>query len=179
MLLLIGNSKAVIWYAILYLRECGVFSWPLNLIARNLFFCPHVVFIYFDLILCYLCQYASNETSTFIWDLDKEQLVNTIALSSDCNISAMVSLTFARQWQLFLSCLLLFFLAWLPAVIYYTMDSRDFLSIPQNLHANLRFMSVILLIYLLQAASQVHGGQFAAGFVDCSVRLYDVRTPEM
>ncbi|CAL0304399.1 unnamed protein product [Lupinus luteus] len=29
------------------------------------------------------------------------------------------------------------------------------------------------------AASQVHGGQFAAGFVDGSVRLYDVRTPEM
>ncbi|KAB1224582.1 Regulatory-associated protein of TOR 1 [Morella rubra] len=29
------------------------------------------------------------------------------------------------------------------------------------------------------AASQVHGGQFAAGFVDASVRLYDVRTPEM
>ncbi|XP_054780131.1 regulatory-associated protein of TOR 1 [Prosopis cineraria] len=29
------------------------------------------------------------------------------------------------------------------------------------------------------AASQVHGGQFAAGFIDGSVRLYDVRTPEM
>ncbi|KAK7294811.1 hypothetical protein RJT34_17708 [Clitoria ternatea] len=29
------------------------------------------------------------------------------------------------------------------------------------------------------AASQVHGGQFAAGFVDGSVRLYDVRTPEL
>ncbi|KAL1368806.1 hypothetical protein AAHE18_02G148400 [Arachis hypogaea] len=29
------------------------------------------------------------------------------------------------------------------------------------------------------AASQVHGGQFAAGFVDGSVRLYDVRKPEM
>ncbi|EXB42394.1 Regulatory-associated protein of TOR 1 [Morus notabilis] len=28
------------------------------------------------------------------------------------------------------------------------------------------------------SASQVHGGQFAAGFVDGSVRLYDVRTPE-
>ncbi|KAF5737274.1 regulatory-associated protein of TOR 1 isoform X1 [Tripterygium wilfordii] len=28
-------------------------------------------------------------------------------------------------------------------------------------------------------ASQVHGGQFAAGFMDGSVRLYDVRTPEM
>ncbi|KAI9116038.1 hypothetical protein K1719_012968 [Acacia pycnantha] len=62
--------------------------------------------------------YASNETSTLLWDLDKEQLVNTIASSSDCNISAL-------------------------------------------------------------AASQVHGGQFAAGFVDGSVRIYDVRTPEM
>ncbi|XP_061357786.1 regulatory-associated protein of TOR 1-like isoform X2 [Gastrolobium bilobum] len=29
------------------------------------------------------------------------------------------------------------------------------------------------------AASQVHGGQFAAGFIDGSVRVYDVRTPEM
>ncbi|KAG9159223.1 hypothetical protein Leryth_023150 [Lithospermum erythrorhizon] len=29
------------------------------------------------------------------------------------------------------------------------------------------------------AASQVHGGQFAAGFVDGSVRLFDIRTPEM
>jgi regulator-associated protein of mTOR len=29
------------------------------------------------------------------------------------------------------------------------------------------------------AASHVHGGQFAAGFVDGSVRLYDVRTPEL
>ncbi|KAL1549078.1 Regulatory-associated protein of TOR 1 [Salvia divinorum] len=29
------------------------------------------------------------------------------------------------------------------------------------------------------AISQVHGGQFAAGFVDGYVRLYDIRTPEM
>ncbi|XP_073297901.1 regulatory-associated protein of TOR 1-like isoform X1 [Primulina huaijiensis] len=29
------------------------------------------------------------------------------------------------------------------------------------------------------AVSQVHGGQFAAGFVDGYVRLYDIRTPEM
>ncbi|XP_051130261.1 regulatory-associated protein of TOR 1 isoform X2 [Andrographis paniculata] len=29
------------------------------------------------------------------------------------------------------------------------------------------------------AASQVHGGQFAAGFMDGYVRLYDIRTPEM
>jgi len=32
---------------------------------------------------------------------------------------------------------------------------------------------------VFQAASQVHGGHFAAGFVDGSVRLYDVRAPEM
>lgn len=31
----------------------------------------------------------------------------------------------------------------------------------------------------LQSASQVHGGQFAAGFVDGSVKLYDARAPEM
>ncbi|AES79768.2 putative transcription factor WD40-like family [Medicago truncatula] len=63
--------------------------------------------------------YASGETSLIMmWDLDKEQLVNTIPSSSECSVSAL-------------------------------------------------------------AASQVHGGQFAAGFVDGSVRLYDARTPEM
>ncbi|ONI03879.1 hypothetical protein PRUPE_6G288100 [Prunus persica] len=63
--------------------------------------------------------YASGEISSImVWDLDKEQLVNSIPSSSDCSISAL-------------------------------------------------------------SASQVHGGQLAAGFVDGSVRLYDVRTPEM
>ncbi|PQQ12301.1 regulatory-associated protein of TOR 1 [Prunus yedoensis var. nudiflora] len=63
--------------------------------------------------------YASGEISSImLWDLDKEQLVNSIPSSSDCSISAL-------------------------------------------------------------SASQVHGGQLAAGFVDGSVRLYDVRTPEM
>ncbi|KAF7845248.1 regulatory-associated protein of TOR 1-like [Senna tora] len=63
--------------------------------------------------------YASGEMSSIMhWDLDKEQLVNSIPSSSECCLSAL-------------------------------------------------------------AASQVHGGQFAAGFVDGSVRLYDVRTPEM
>ncbi|XP_034221055.1 regulatory-associated protein of TOR 2 isoform X2 [Prunus dulcis] len=62
--------------------------------------------------------YASGEISSImVWDLDKEQLVNSIP-SSDCSISAL-------------------------------------------------------------SASQVHGGQLTAGFVDGSVRLYDVRTPEM
>ncbi|XP_031102794.1 regulatory-associated protein of TOR 1-like isoform X1 [Ipomoea triloba] len=65
------------------------------------------------------CLYASGENSSIMaWDLDKEQLVNTIPSSSDCSISAL-------------------------------------------------------------SASQVHGGQFAAGFVDGSVRLFDVRMPEM
>lgn len=63
--------------------------------------------------------YASGEISSImLWDLEKEQLVNSVASSSDCSISAL-------------------------------------------------------------AASHVHGGQFAAGFVDGSVRLYDVRTPEL
>ncbi|PON53561.1 Regulatory associated protein of TOR [Parasponia andersonii] len=62
--------------------------------------------------------YSSGEISRImIWDLDKEQLVDSVLSSSDCSISAL-------------------------------------------------------------SASQVHGGQFAAGFVDGSVRLYDVRTPE-
>ncbi|KAK4478407.1 hypothetical protein RD792_013876 [Penstemon davidsonii] len=63
--------------------------------------------------------FASGEISSVMaWDLDKEQLVSNIPLTSDSSISAL-------------------------------------------------------------AASQVHGGQFAAGFVDGYVRLYDIRTPEM
>ncbi|KAM7526570.1 hypothetical protein LguiA_016472 [Lonicera macranthoides] len=63
-------------------------------------------------------MYASGEISTImVWDLDKEQLVGSIPLASDCSISAL-------------------------------------------------------------SASQIHGGQFAAGFVDGSVRLFDIRTPE-
>ncbi|KAM6574076.1 regulatory-associated protein of TOR 1 isoform X1 [Cannabis sativa] len=62
--------------------------------------------------------YASGEVPRImIWDLDKEQLFNSVLSSPDCSISAL-------------------------------------------------------------SASQVHGSQFAAGFVDGSVRLYDVRTPE-
>ncbi|XP_045798844.1 regulatory-associated protein of TOR 1-like isoform X1 [Trifolium pratense] len=62
--------------------------------------------------------YSSGEMSSIMqWDLDKEQLVNTIPSLSECSVSAL-------------------------------------------------------------AASQVHGGQFAAGFMDGSVRLYDTRTPE-
>ncbi|XP_010264478.1 PREDICTED: regulatory-associated protein of TOR 1-like isoform X2 [Nelumbo nucifera] len=63
--------------------------------------------------------YASGEISSImLWDLDKEQLVSSIASSSESSISAL-------------------------------------------------------------SASQVHGGQLAAGFVDGSVRLFDIRTPEM
>ncbi|XP_031267533.1 regulatory-associated protein of TOR 1-like [Pistacia vera] len=63
--------------------------------------------------------YASGERSSImLWDLDKEQLVNSIPFSPDWSISAL-------------------------------------------------------------SASQVHGGQVAAGFLDGAVRLYDVRTPQM
>ncbi|KAL5709830.1 Regulatory-associated protein of TOR 1 [Ranunculus cassubicifolius] len=63
--------------------------------------------------------YASGEVSTvMLWDLDKEQLVNSFPSSSETSISAL-------------------------------------------------------------SASQVHGGQVVAGYVDGSVRLYDIRTPEM
>ncbi|KAF8397161.1 hypothetical protein HHK36_016068 [Tetracentron sinense] len=63
--------------------------------------------------------YASGEISSImLWDLEKEQLVNTIPSSSESSISAL-------------------------------------------------------------SASQVHEGQLAAGFVDGSVRLFDIRTPEM
>lgn len=65
------------------------------------------------------CLYASGEISSIMaWDLEKEQLVNSIPSMAECSISAL-------------------------------------------------------------SASQVHGGQFVAGFVDGSVRLFDIRTPEM
>ncbi|CAA0830582.1 Regulatory-associated protein of TOR 1 [Striga hermonthica] len=63
--------------------------------------------------------FASGDISSImVWDMDKEQLVNSIPLAPESSISAL-------------------------------------------------------------AASQVHGGQFAAGFANGYVRLYDVRTPEM
>ncbi|KAK9167993.1 hypothetical protein Syun_000133 [Stephania yunnanensis] len=63
--------------------------------------------------------YASADIpSIMLWDLDKEQLINSMASTSDSSVSAL-------------------------------------------------------------SASQVHGGQLAAGFVDGSVRLFDIRTPEM
>lgn len=63
--------------------------------------------------------YASGEVSSImLWDLDKEQLVNSIPSSSETSISAL-------------------------------------------------------------SASQVHGGQLVAGYLDGSVRLFDIRTPEM
>ncbi|XP_076922190.1 regulatory-associated protein of TOR 1-like [Bidens hawaiensis] len=62
--------------------------------------------------------YASGGiSSTTIWDMNKEQILSSIPLASDCSISAL-------------------------------------------------------------AASQVHGGLYAAGFTDGSVRLFDIRTPE-
>ncbi|KAK1391180.1 Regulatory-associated protein of TOR 1 [Heracleum sosnowskyi] len=63
--------------------------------------------------------YASGElSSTVVWDLEKEQLINSIPLQSDCSVSAL-------------------------------------------------------------SASQIHGREFAAGFTDGSVRLFDIRTPDM
>ncbi|KAK4724677.1 hypothetical protein R3W88_027456 [Solanum pinnatisectum] len=63
--------------------------------------------------------FASGKISSIMaWDLDKEQLVNTSPIYSDCSISAL-------------------------------------------------------------SASEVHVGQFGAGFVDGSVKLFDIRMPEM
>ncbi|XP_074322528.1 regulatory-associated protein of TOR 1-like isoform X2 [Apium graveolens] len=62
--------------------------------------------------------YVSSELSTVVWDLEKEQLINSIPLQSECSISAL-------------------------------------------------------------SASQIHGREFAAGFTDGSVRLFDIRTPDM
>jgi len=42
-------------------------------------------------------QYASGDIpSIMVWDVDKEQLVNTIPSSSDCSVSAVVSFSIAR-----------------------------------------------------------------------------------
>ncbi|XP_017218499.1 regulatory-associated protein of TOR 1 isoform X2 [Daucus carota subsp. sativus] len=63
--------------------------------------------------------YASGKLSSIaVWDLDKEQRINSIPLQSECSVSAM-------------------------------------------------------------SASLIHGREFAAGFTDGSVRLFDIRTPDM
>ncbi|XP_019058409.1 PREDICTED: regulatory-associated protein of TOR 1-like isoform X3 [Tarenaya hassleriana] len=63
--------------------------------------------------------YSSGEMSSImLWDVEKEQLVNSIPSFSDCGVTAL-------------------------------------------------------------STSQVHGSQLAAGFADGSVRLYDVRSPDM
>lgn len=50
------------------------------------------VLIFYCLSIFY--QYASGELSSImLWDLDKEQLVNSFSSSSDCSISALVSFT--------------------------------------------------------------------------------------
>ncbi|KAL2330582.1 hypothetical protein Fmac_018163 [Flemingia macrophylla] len=91
--------------------------------------------------------YASGEISSImLWDVDKEQLVNSIPSSSDCSVSALKAF-----------------------IVPVNQDTRQIYFSGRSL--------------LGQggegAASQVHGGHFAAGFLDGSVRLYDVRTPEM
>ncbi|KAF5747663.1 regulatory-associated protein of TOR 1 isoform X1 [Tripterygium wilfordii] len=56
------------------------------------------------------------------------------------------------------------------SIMVWDMDKEQIArSIPSSSECSLSALS----------ASQVHGGQFAAGFMDGSVRLYDVRTPEM
>lgn len=38
---------------------------------------------------------------------------------------------------------------------------------------------ILCLSDVLQSASQVHAGHFAAGFVDGCVKLFDIRMPEL
>lgn len=45
-------------------------------------------------LFCLINQYASGEISSImVWDLDKEQLVNSVVTASECSVSALVSST--------------------------------------------------------------------------------------
>ncbi|KAL9398912.1 hypothetical protein Peur_007873 [Populus x canadensis] len=58
----------------------------------------------------------------------------------------------------------------ISSIMLWDLDKEQLIhSIPSSSDCSVSAMS----------ASQVHGGQFTAGFVDGSVKLYDVRTPEM
>ncbi|XP_008792190.2 regulatory-associated protein of TOR 1 [Phoenix dactylifera] len=55
-------------------------------------------------------------------------------------------------------------------IVLWDMDKEQLVSsVPSSSDSSISSLS----------ASQIHGGQFAAGFVDGSVRIFDIRTPEM
>nr|XP_009769378.1 PREDICTED: regulatory-associated protein of TOR 1-like [Nicotiana sylvestris]XP_016506539.1 PREDICTED: regulatory-associated protein of TOR 1-like [Nicotiana tabacum] len=51
--------------------------------------------------------------------------------------------------------------------------------LPDALTMPLTFVMTYSFSCLVQSASQVHAGQFVTGFVDGSVKLFDIRMPEM
>ncbi|PKA50577.1 Regulatory-associated protein of TOR 1 [Apostasia shenzhenica] len=106
--------------------------------------------------------YASGDISSILlWDLDKEQNVSAISSSSDSGVSA------------------------LPPRLATLLSAVDFFAMGTTLVMRCLLPPLIntavwsLMMKLALSASQVHGGQFAAGFVDGSVRIFDIRTPDI
>uniref|UniRef100_A0A803MBA1 Raptor N-terminal CASPase-like domain-containing protein n=1 Tax=Chenopodium quinoa TaxID=63459 RepID=A0A803MBA1_CHEQI len=114
---------------------------------------------------------ASGDGNVRIWkdymQRGKQKLVSAFSSLSvqgptTRNLNAVV------DWQQQSGCL--FVAGDVPSIKVWDLDKEQLVhSIPSSPDSSISAL----------AASQVHGGQFAAGFVDGSIRLYDIRTPEM
>ncbi|KAG4393544.1 hypothetical protein GLYMA_03G111900v4 [Glycine max] len=55
-----------------------------------------MIFLLCSLLHLYIYQYALGEISSImLWDVDKEQLVNSKSSSSDCSVSVLLLITWA------------------------------------------------------------------------------------
>ncbi|XP_021766700.1 regulatory-associated protein of TOR 2-like isoform X2 [Chenopodium quinoa] len=114
---------------------------------------------------------ASGDGNVRIWkdymEMGKQKLVTAFSSlpvhgPTVCNLNANV------DWQQ--QSGYLFVAGDVPSIKVWDLDKEQLLhSIPSSPDNSISAL----------AASQVHGGQFAAGFADGSVRIFDIRTPEM
>ncbi|KAI4353507.1 hypothetical protein L6164_002452 [Bauhinia variegata] len=114
---------------------------------------------------------ASSDGSIRIWKdytLKGKQKLVTAFSSIHGHKPAMRSLNAVVDWQQ--QCGYLYASGEISTINQWDLDKEQLVN-PISSSSNCSISAL--------AASQVHGGQFAAGFVDGSVRLYDVRTPEM
>ncbi|XP_021723230.1 regulatory-associated protein of TOR 1-like isoform X3 [Chenopodium quinoa] len=114
---------------------------------------------------------ASGDGNVRIWkdymEMGKQKLVTAFSSlpvhgPTICNLNANV------DWQQ--QSGYLFVAGDVPSIKVWDLDKEQLLhSIPSSPDNSISAL----------VASQVHGGQFAAGFADGSVRIFDIRTPEM
>ena len=109
--------------------------------------------------------------------MDKVVSCPTLVIGKDCVCKSQILSKFKNVYNL---CALLFlppYQASTSLIIFYLLLFGSLFHIRCHHLSNL--LNDLHLCLSVQSASQVHGGQFTAGFVDGSVKLYDVRTPEM